>query len=113
MGGCLSFELLLSAVIISARIQDILNRDITELPVEHMLLVLLDDLRCNGASHPARAHHAVKDLALQQAQDLHPVFALNKEREEREQLVVQTDEFVPDLHAASQCALVGFEGLFA
>src|SRR6266540_186616 len=109
----LGFDLLLSAVIVPGRIQDILDWDITELPAEHMFLVLLHG-RDVTAHHIQDAHVlAVKDLALQQAQDLDSVFTLDKEREEWEQLVVQPDKFVPDLHAASQRALVGFEGRFA
>src|SRR6185503_13050831 len=92
---------------------DILNGDIAELPPEYVLLVLFDG--CDVTAHNIQDLYIlpVKNFALQQAQNLNSVLTLNKEREEREQLVVQTNEFVPDIHTLSQRALIGFEGLLA
>src|SRR6266542_6930239 len=102
-----------SALSASARIQDIVNGDIAELAAEHMILVLLNDR--DVLAHDIQHAYvlAVKDLALQQAQDLDPVLALDEVREQRKELVIKADEFVPDFHTAAQRALVGLEGLFA
>src|SRR6266542_1695246 len=98
--GCLRFGLLLSVESVSDFIQDILNRDITELTAEHVLLILFDDRDVTAHNIEHAYILPIKDLALQQAQDLEAVFALDKECEQWKQLVIETDEFVPDLHAA-------------
>jgi len=59
----------------------------------------------NCAWHPNRHILAVIDLALQQAQHFQAMgLRLDKVREERQQLIVQANKFIPDADAAAQAA---------
>ena len=75
---------------------------------QEVRLVLLDGL--NVVSHRDQDRHLlpIVHLALKQLQDLMPVLLrLDEAREQRQELVVEADELVPDGGPATQLLLVG------